>query len=275
MENTFAFHDQPAIDDQNVLKHFFLLQQIVTPVHELQLAIINHPTRQRLSFGVALPIINRSLEIVQSIVLLLSGNRVRDASVLFLNLYELKLDLRYIALDTSKADLWIDSAAKNKKPWRVKEQQKAIYTSTSDYDIEVKLYRDYSMIKHGNTAGSHESFRMSMKGTGMVLNIDPLEMIVPEIIHTASTLAVMSKSAIRMLEAEGISFEGLYEKIDEAYWNMRNDTSNTMEEIVYEWVFSRYQELREIPDIRKKLRIDIESSNNDEGLKIKVTRLKK
>lgn len=100
-------------------------------------------------------------------------------------------------------------------------------------------------------------------------------MIVPQIIHVALTLSVMGKAAVKMLESAGISLNGLYEKIDEAYWRMRDDTSNTMEAIVYEFVFSKYPELREIPDIKKKLRIELEYSEDSEGLKIKVIRLKK
>ena len=78
-----------------------------------------------------------------------------------------------------------------------------------------------------------------------------------------------------MLESRGISLNSLYEKIDAAYWSMRNDTSSTMEAIVYEWVFSKYPELRDIPGIKKKLRIELENSEDGEGLKIKVIRLKK
>jgi uncharacterized protein YdgA (DUF945 family) len=33
------------------------------------------------------------------------------------------------------------------KPWQVKEQQRTVFTSSSDYDIEVKLYRDIPGIK--------------------------------------------------------------------------------------------------------------------------------
>ena len=56
---------------------------------------------------------------------------------------------------------------------------------------------------------------------------------------------------------------------------MRNDTSSTMEANVYEWVFSKYPELRDRPGIKKRLRIELENSEDGEGLKIKVIRLKK
>jgi hypothetical protein len=275
LENEFLYHDIPTVNDQNVYRQFFLLQQIITPIQELQQKIINHETRSRMSFGLVLPIINRALEIANSMVLLLSRNRVRDASVLFLNLYELRLDLMFIALDPVRANIWIDCNTKNKKPWRVKDQQKAIFQFEGELNAEIKMYRNYSMIKHGNNAGGYSSFGFSMAGNGMMIDKMEIEMIIPQIINLSGQLASLAKTGIMVLKNSGICFEDLYEKIDKAYWEMRNMATEKIESVVYDWVFEKYPHLREIPDIKNKLRIEMTGGENDEGLKLKVILLQK
>ncbi|WP_300570566.1 hypothetical protein [Flavobacterium sp.] len=44
---------------------------------------------------------------------------------------------------------------------------------------------------------------------------------------------------------------------------------------VYDWVFEKYPHLREIPDIKNKLRIEMTGGENDEGLKLKVILLQR
>lgn len=275
MQSNFQYHDPLPLQDQEVIKYFFLLQQIVSPLHELQLAIINNPQRTRLSFGVALPIIDRSLEITRSMVLLLSRNNVRDASVLFLNMYELKLDLTHIANEPARADDWIDWNNKSRKPWKVRQQQMAIYDADSDFEIEARMYRDYSMIKHGNNAGSHNAFKFSMKGEGLIINTDAVDMIIPQVISVAITLYVTGKNAIKLLESEGNSYGEFYDQIEKAYLLFRNRVDSDIESIIYEQIFRQYPELTNDSEIKSKLRIEIVSSGEGEGIKINVTQVKK
>lgn len=110
----------------------------------------------------ALACLNRIAESALSTELLCQKNRVRDAAILILSIFELRLDLQYIALDTSRATTWIEHAEEKKKPWRVSTQLKAVYSDLGELEAQFYLYRQYSMVKHCNPMGRSLAFPLSV-----------------------------------------------------------------------------------------------------------------
>src|SRR5262249_51311195 len=93
---------------------------------------------------------------------LCAKNRARDASILVLSLYELQLDLQYIAADLTRADTWLDHAKDNKKPWPVATQLREIYLAAAELEAQRWLYRHLSMTKHANPVGGIASFPIAV-----------------------------------------------------------------------------------------------------------------
>ena len=120
---------------------------------------------------VALAVVNRIAEGSLSIEFLCMKNRVRDAAILLLSLYELQLDLQYIARHPSRAETWIDHCEQDKKPWRVASQLREIYTNPGELKAERWLYRTYSMAKHCNPVGTHFAFPLSATRHTLILDM--------------------------------------------------------------------------------------------------------
>jgi len=168
----YALRELPTINDPNLIKYCVCAQDMRRTVSDFLQNVTNqlaqHPVTT--SIRVALAIMHRMAEGALSVELLCMKNRVRDAVILLLSLYELQLDLQYIALDLSRADIWIEHKPEDKKPWRVKLQLKEIYTDLNELDAEIHIYRMYSMVKHCNPAG--ESFVFPIATTKHTLQLD-------------------------------------------------------------------------------------------------------
>ena len=162
--DTYKIRELPNLDDPDLLRCCDTVQQMRLKLSQFINHIIpqfgNHPvtTANRTALAVLIRMVEGSL----SAEILCMKNRVRDAAILLLSLFELRLDLQYIANDLVRADKWIDHARENNKPWSVHSQLKEIYPATNEFDAEIAIYRLYSMVKHCNPAGLTFSFPLAV-----------------------------------------------------------------------------------------------------------------
>lgn len=174
MSIVYKIHELANIDDPLLLKCCLAVQDMRRILSDFMQHIVSqlgdHPVT--LSIRVALAVVNRVAEGSLSIEILCMKNRVRDAAILLLSLYELQLDLQYIAQDPSRAETWIDHCEQDKKPWRIASQLREIYTIPSELKAERRLYRTYSMAKHGNPIGTHLAFPLSATRHTLILDTD-------------------------------------------------------------------------------------------------------
>ena len=170
MNTKYQLHEFPTVDNEHSIYFLYLLQQFISPVNELTKEITSSGKNTRSTLGIILPVLLRLVECSQSIAILLMKNRLRDASILMLNIYELRLDLIYISLDTSREEIWITSNVKSKKPWKVGAQQKEIFKEHDELSAEKSIYRNFSMTKHGNIAGDQTSFPVAFKKNNLIFS---------------------------------------------------------------------------------------------------------
>lgn len=163
--------EQPNIDDPNLVECCACIQNMRGILFDLSGHVLRQLRRNPVTIPnrVTFAIINRIMEGSLSVELLCIKNRIRDASVLILNIHELRLDLQYISLDISRANEWIDHTAENRKPWRVDSLIKAIFTDPNRCEAERDLYRQLSMTKHGNPAGDISAFPIAAKRDKFIL----------------------------------------------------------------------------------------------------------
>ena len=206
MEKEYVMNEFPSITDQKVLSYFFLLQNQLNSLNELIGNISTCTITNKTTLGLVIPILSRIEECSQSIAILLSKNRVRDASILILNLYELRLDILYIALDSTRENIWMEHNNKSSKPWKVYAQLRQIFSNHDELSAEKNLYRNFSMVKHGNAAGKQTSFKIAFVPGGLLFSSDIPEQIIGHIHALGGLLQSSFQGAFQILVKYGISF---------------------------------------------------------------------
>lgn len=164
-----------------ILPDNFIKEDILEFIHVIEeaeqtaTAIIREIVKQlievkaSLSIFIAIVILKRVLECVNSIRLLSLLGLRRDAAILLLNLIELRLDIMYIELDEKHANEWLNHEKEYKKPWNVRFLFNELYKNESELGAELNIYKQLSMIKHGNPLGGLESFPMELSKKGIIL----------------------------------------------------------------------------------------------------------
>jgi hypothetical protein len=274
MDEEYQLNEVPSTSDPKAIYFFYLFQEFINPVNELIQKINSSKHTSKTTIGLVMPILFRLIECSQSIAILLSKHRIRDAGILLLNAYELRLDLLYISLDSTREEKWIDCETKNRKPWKVSKQLTEIFTSVNDLKAEKDIYKHYSMIKHGNNAGGHSSFPISLRSYGFIFTEKNSDGIGPHLSILCGFLYSAVNASFVILEKHNNQFEDLKKIIDQKYSKIKNASVPAITDMVYEMVFQKYPHLKEIPDIKKRLRIDMHTDENDE-LKIEATLLNK
>ena len=171
MMTVYKVQEFPNIDDPDLVRSCVQVQKMRNTL----IAFYKHVLSQLTSIPITNPvrvviiIMNRLAEGSLAIELLCQKNCARDAAILLLSLYELILDLQYIALDKARADIWLDHTEEQKKPWRVAYQIKEIYTANNEREAQQDIYRWYSMTKHCNPAGKQLAFPISQNDRDSLL----------------------------------------------------------------------------------------------------------
>jgi hypothetical protein len=150
------------------------VQELRHGMRELYLALMNHGTARALTKAewVAIIVLARATEALESTEVLLGFNRARDAAILLLAIMELEYDVHYIALDHTRAEVWLSHSHKGRKPWRVSDLQVALYPETSECESVKETYRQLSMIKHGNPVSGLSGFPIAFQGRSVVYAFD-------------------------------------------------------------------------------------------------------
>ncbi|NCU05390.1 MAG: hypothetical protein GXC73_15535 [Chitinophagaceae bacterium] len=275
MDDKYQLNEFPSIDDDQSIYFLYLLQEFISPVNDLIEKITSSEIKSRTTMGLALPILFRLVECAQSTALLLMKNRVRDASILLLNIYEIRLDAIYISLDSAREEIWINSNKKSSKPWKVAVQQKEIFKDPDELESEKNIYRNFSMVKHGNIAGTHMSFPISFSNNSLIFAGSHPRQPTGHIFALCGFLNSAISAMFIILERHNNKFSDVEKAIEEAYDKIKNTSTSNITELIYELVFRKYPDLKDIENIKQRLRINIDTSNEDEGLKIEVTVLEK
>ena len=155
MAPTYQIRDLPTITDAAAIEACAAAGKVRGIFHELTRHAVNQLAKVPVTPAVRLALATsfRVQECSLSIEYLCAKNQVRDATILLLSLYELQLDLQYIARDVSRAQTWIDHAQRHKKPWSVSSQQKELFTKEAELSAERHVFEFLSMAKHGNPVG--------------------------------------------------------------------------------------------------------------------------
>lgn len=122
------------------------------------------------SLFIGIVIMKRMLECISSIKLLITLGHRRDASVLLLNLIEMRLDLMYIAVDDIHADEWLNHDKEHTKPWKVGFLFRALYLDSNELNAEQENYKRFSMTKHANPLGGLMSFPIEVTNRALLIN---------------------------------------------------------------------------------------------------------
>ncbi|PKM42071.1 MAG: hypothetical protein CVV03_10575 [Firmicutes bacterium HGW-Firmicutes-8] len=169
--------DNIVIKVEGDKQHAFssLLKEMQEIVNETISEVVSHYGKKpiEISNWVAIIILKRILESSKAGEILISNEFERDAAILLTNQIELRLDMIYVSLDFNRAEEWINHTHEHRKPWKVSELFKELYSDEDEFDNEKKLYRHFSMVKHGNPVGETFSFPLAIKNGA--LSIPPTQ----------------------------------------------------------------------------------------------------
>jgi len=174
--------DFPSHIDEDFYDYVDDVEAQRTILREMILEIIQQNKNSLITVGVLVGVLNRQLECSMASIFLLSRKFFRDGAILALTLMELRLDLEYIAKDVENEMKWISQEKHNKKIWRVSDQIKAVAKNEKEESADYTTYKFLSIIKHGNPAVGHLSFKISAKPDRIVVDegnnsVDPKQIL--------------------------------------------------------------------------------------------------
>jgi hypothetical protein len=195
----------------------------------------------RAEFTMPIGVLLRMMECALSVEVLASKGRQRDAAVLILTLMELRLDLQYVAQDSSRASVWLEHAEKGRKPWRVGAQIKAIYQKSRERKAELANYQHFSMVKHGNPVGGIASFPAEMSTEGMLLRTDPddrgsLNLCITCLFAAGGCLRDAFAAAVSLTRATGAEIDQAAIDIDKAMAALNQAHNDHVHRMVAAWM---------------------------------------
>jgi hypothetical protein len=152
--------DLKNIKDQTVYSFGMIVQKMRTEVTNLINTIGEQASATPLTQSnfVSLKILFRLKECMVSIELLISKGLARDAAVLLITLMELRLNMQYIADNSSNASEWIACNRQNTNPWPVDFLIQELFPNKEDQNTELSNYRHLLQIKHSDSMGTQPSF---------------------------------------------------------------------------------------------------------------------
>lgn len=226
----------------------------MTVVGELVKEIIHQNKNVRVTLGLVTSSLDRQCEIAESGLILVIKSRVRDFSILILNLYELSLDLQFIALDSGHEQVWLEHTKENKKPWGVDTQLRAVYTKQDEFDAEKAIYRRLSQIKHGNSSGKLNSFNISLNKDHFIMGKKNIIELTAELFGLSTLLYKSCKAASVILSRHNIDITQLAKKMEQKFRLIELDYIQFIQEFAYDMVFNKSKDVKEMKEIIEKLR---------------------
>ncbi|APB74971.2 exodeoxyribonuclease VII small subunit [Paenibacillus polymyxa] len=215
------------------------LQQIGQKVLSTVISESQRINKSKPSLFISLVIMKRMLECMSSIKLLVTLRHRRDASILLLNLIELRLDLMYIALDDKHADVWLDHDKEHTKPWKIGFLFRSLYVEEGELNAEKENYKRFSMAKHGNPLGGLMSFPIEVTNRALLINEEQNDSPYSSIIYFfACGVEVyrICNSTLTIAKQLGLDIEQINETLEKTFEVLRKlydqDTLRTVHELV-------------------------------------------
>jgi hypothetical protein len=207
------FQDIPSTNNVELLYWIYRTNQIRGPLEKLYLKLASYLPKNPTTIALLLAIIRRELELTDSIFMLAVKSRIKDVGVLILNLYELTLDLQYISLNPGSEDAWMYNESESKKPWRISELQKAIFKG-DELTAEKSIFKEFSMIKHGNIAGKHIAFDVFIHDHKLVMAEASETSMLPTLFGINSLLYRATLAALKILSRFDIKEDNIFSEMN-------------------------------------------------------------
>jgi hypothetical protein len=200
--------DVPYSTSRELLYWIHRTNELREPISDVYTKLFSYTDRNIEVIGFLLSILKRQLELTDSIFILAARARIKDVGVLMLNLYELTLDLQYVAINPGFEKTWLTHELESSKPWSIKKMQKALFQN-EELESENNFFKTFSMIKHGNIAGKHISFDVYFLNDRLTISEATDTSLLPTLFAINYLLARIFKSAIQILSSQGIFIENL------------------------------------------------------------------
>jgi hypothetical protein len=215
----FRIHEPPNVNAPLALECNLVVEQMRQTLSGLARHVVHQLDRHPMTAAtrVALAGIWRVNEGVLSTQYLVVKNRVRDAVILVLNLYELQLDLQYIAIDLSRASTWLDHTKANKKPWTVAAQIRELHPIERERDAEFWWYRQLSMAKHGNPVAGIFGFPLAVTRDTLQYEVagEGSSFLAPTLFALGCCIERAGRGASRIWNGQGIDTADFAERLAE------------------------------------------------------------
>lgn len=170
MDNYRRLKDFPTYIDESFYDLIDDIEIQRTIIREVISDILLENKNPLVTVGILVGILNRKLECSGAAMFLASRNFFRDSATLILTLMELRLDLEFIANDADNELKWISQERTTKKLWRVTDQIISLKIDENEKSADLKSYEFLSIIKHGNPAVGHLSFKIAAKSDKIIID---------------------------------------------------------------------------------------------------------
>ena len=235
----YAVQEMPNITDRDAIRTCVCVQDMRRTLLALFQFLISCLSRVPVTapIRVLLGIVDRVGGGALSIELLCQKGRARDAAILLLSLHELTLDIEFIARDPDRASVWLDHSEKGKKPWRVQRQIREIFAAKNELNAEQRIYRQYSMAKHGNPVGKQFAFGISPARDSLLLDCSAADnpLIRTHLFGLGCHIHRVGTAASTILSNEGIDAQ--------QYLNALGEQRQTLSKYNEQHLLSMLQEL--------------------------------
>lgn len=225
-------------ENEDLLSFISVLERLQGAT-ELIITSINEQYRKEKmypSIYIGIVILKRFIECINSIKVLALLGMERDASILLLNLIELRLDLMYIRTDSKHADVWLNHEKENEKPWKIGFLFKQLYLNQNEREAEIENYRRFSMAKHGNPVGGLHSFPIEISKRRLIIrdNDGVKDRIAVYLFACGSECSRVCNTVIDIGEKFGFTFNNLKQQIDILKKKIDDLNYNHMKEMVFD-----------------------------------------
>ena len=245
MNKEYKILEFPNIDDQRIYAFCFHVQNIATAIHNLLMSIVAENKQVEVSLGIVGSVLDRILECSTSIQLLAIKGRSRDIAILLLNIMELRIDLKYMSLDTNRLQEWKNHENSWRKPWKLHSQLKEICKTENELEAEKNMYHLFSMIKHGSPASTEYlddvpitniAFSISSEPKGTRIDLSHANhQLGMYLFATGAYLYEACIAGLRILSRLGLNFPEIDKTLKEKHNELDRFFMQDIKEQIIEW----------------------------------------
>ena len=249
---TYIYKDPPNLEDPTLHSFAFQVQLIRSAIAKLlpQIFIVNEPIS--LHQGITFGILDRLCELSLSIEVLAMKGRTRDAAVLLASVFEMHIDMKYMALNTKRLEEWASHTSTWRKPWKFDLQLKELFPAPKDLEAERDIYHRYCMIKHGSPVletsqpeglSFLSTYSVLVDGQQTALQLDRLSCILPVFLFGLGChLCDAGFSALHILSEQGMSFPDIQDELDTQHKSLNKLSTDHITQLAYKLLSSQTEE---------------------------------